>query len=77
MLKCRDISELATDYAEGALPLGRRLAVRFHLAFCRMCRAYIDQFEKTRRLLAGQALAAPPPEVENRLLSSLRPAHGD
>jgi anti-sigma factor RsiW len=77
VLKCRDVSELATDYAEGALPPGRRFAVRFHLAFCRMCRAYLDQLEKTRRLLAGQALAAPPPEVEDRLLSSLRPAQGD
>lgn len=77
MLKCRDISELATDYAEGALPPGRRFAMRFHLAFCRMCRAYMDQLEKTRRLLAGQALAGPPPEVEDRLVATLRTTSGD
>jgi anti-sigma factor RsiW len=77
VLKCHDISELATDYAEGVLPPGRRFAMRFHLAFCRMCRAYIDQLEKTRRLLAGQALEGPPAEVEDRLVATLRPTPGD
>ena len=77
MLKCRDISELATDYQEGALAPGRRVAMRFHLMFCRMCRAYLDQLDKTRRLLAGQALDPPPPELEERLLAARRPSPGE
>ena len=60
MLKCRDITELATDYTEGALPLRRRLAFGLHLAMCSMCRAYMDQLDKARRLLAGRGLDTPP-----------------
>ncbi len=59
MLKCRDITELATDYTEGALPLRRRLSFGLHLAMCAMCRAYMDQLEKARRLLAGRGLDTP------------------
>ena len=72
MLKCRDISELATDFSEGALPPGRRLAMRFHLFICRMCRDYLDQLAKTRVLMSQRALAAPSAEAEERLLAGLR-----
>ena len=34
MLKCRDVTELTTEYMEGALPPARWLAVRFHFAIC-------------------------------------------
>ena len=71
VLKCHDISELATDYAEGALPPGRRIAVGLHLMMCRMCRTYLDQLAKTRRLLRGRALEVGP-EVEERVLARVR-----
>lgn len=69
MLKCRDVSEMETDYAEGALPAGRKMALRLHLLLCGMCRAYFDQMAKTRRFLGGRPLAAPPAEVEDRILA--------
>ena len=56
VLKCRDIADLSTDYTEGTLPPGRRIAVGFHLLLCRMCRTYLDQLAKTRHLLAGRPL---------------------
>jgi hypothetical protein len=68
VLKCRDVSELATDYMEAALPPRLWLGVRWHLVLCRMCRTYLDQLRKARRLLAGRALPPPPPPVEQRLL---------
>src|ERR1700722_4095206 len=67
MLKCRDVSELATDYMERALPWRQRLAVRLHLFLCDMCRAYIDQLRKTTALLRGRTLPGPPAEVEEIL----------
>ena len=67
MLKCRDVSELATDYMERALPWHTWLGVRMHLFLCDMCRAYIDQLRKTASLLHGQPLPPPPAEVEDRL----------
>ena len=66
MLKCREVSELATDYMERALPVRQWLGVRVHLFLCSMCRAYIDQLRKTAALLHGRPLP-PPPEVEAHL----------
>ncbi len=75
MLKCDAVSELVTEYAEGALPLGKRLGVRFHLMICAMCRAYVDQIDKTRLLLRGRAMGPPPVGMEERVLADL--ARGD
>jgi predicted anti-sigma-YlaC factor YlaD len=65
---CREVSELATDYMEHALPLRRWLGVRMHLFACRMCRNYLDQLRKTTRLVRRGALPAPVQEVEARLV---------
>ena len=75
MLKCRDVSELVTDYTEGALPRGRWLAVRFHLLLCQMCRTYVDQMARTRNFLAGRSLDGPDAAVEEQLIAAahLRP----
>jgi hypothetical protein len=67
VLKCRDVSELATDYMERALPWRQWLGVRLHLLLCDMCRAYIDQLRKTAALLRGRPLAEPPADIEERL----------
>ena len=67
MLKCREVSELATDYMERALPVRQWLGVRVHLFLCSMCRAYIDQLRKTAALLHGRPLPPPPPEVQAHL----------
>lgn len=75
MLKCRDVSELATDYMEDALSPRRRLAMRFHLMICSMCRAYMDQLSKTRQLLGRGRLPPPEPEREAALLAAA--ARGD
>lgn len=70
MLRCQDVSELATDYMEHSLPLRRQLAVRLHLMMCSMCRAYLDQLRKTRRLLGLGRFPPPPPEREAALLAA-------
>ena len=74
MLKCRDVSEQATDYMEGALPWRRWLGMRLHLFLCGMCRAYLDQLQKTVALLRGRALPEPPAEMEERLTAQRPPA---
>jgi predicted anti-sigma-YlaC factor YlaD len=73
MLKCRDMTEVATDYMEGTLPLPRRLLARWHLAFCSRCRAYYDQLAKTVRLLRGRPLPGLDPATEARLLAPRGP----
>ncbi len=72
MLTCRDVTDHATDFLDGALPLRMSMAVRLHLSICRMCRAYLDQLRKTAALLRGQGLSPPSPEIEARLLAARR-----
>jgi predicted anti-sigma-YlaC factor YlaD len=67
---CRDMTELSTEYLERTLGWRARLAVRWHLAICSMCRAYYDQLAKTLRLLRGRALTEPDAAVEARLLAA-------
>jgi len=68
---CRDMTELATDYLEGAMPLGRRVAVRLHLAYCTMCRRYYRQVRETIALLRRLPKPPPPPELEDTLIARL------
>lgn len=70
MPTCRDMSERATDYMEGALPWRRRLGTWWHLRVCPMCRAYFAQLAVLRRLLARTQLPAPAPELEDAVLSA-------
>jgi predicted anti-sigma-YlaC factor YlaD len=53
-----------------ALGWRARLAVRWHLVLCGMCRAYYDQVAKTLRLLRGRPLDGPAPAVEARILAA-------
>ena len=76
MPKCREMTELSTDYLEHALSWRVRLAVRWHLVLCGMCRAYYDQLAKTLRLLRGRRLGGPEAAVEARLLAA-RDNHGE
>ncbi len=69
VLTCRDVTEHATDYMEGALTVRMRSAVRLHLFLCRMCRAYLEQLRRTAGLLRGHGLAPPPAEVEARIVA--------
>ena len=77
MLTCRDMSEVSTDYLERTLGWRARLAVRWHLAICGMCRAYYDQLAKTLLLLRGRPLGAPDAATEARLLAQRTTDEGD
>lgn len=74
MPNCREMSELVTDYLEGALALRTRLAARWHLFLCPACRCYYEQMRRTVRLLAGRGLPPPDPAVEAAMLAHLRDA---
>jgi len=76
VLTCRDVTEHATDFMEGALPVRTHLAMRLHLFICRMCRAYLAQLRRTAALLRGRRLPAPPAEVEGRIVARAKDAPG-
>jgi anti-sigma factor RsiW len=66
------MSELVTEYLDGTLPWHARLKAWLHLLLCRACRHYYDQMRKTVRFLAGAPRQAPPAEVEQRVLDSVK-----
>ena len=72
MPTCRDVTELATDYTERALPLRDWLGLRFHLSRCQACRNYMDQLRKTIALLRDRPLPGPGPEATARIVEAAR-----
>ncbi len=68
MLTCKELTELVTAYAEGALPFGDRLRFRLHIAMCRDCRAYVRQLQVTARTLGKLPPPTIPPSLEEELL---------
>ena len=68
------MSELVTDYLDGALPLATRMKARLHLFLCHACRRYFDQMRQTIRLLAGAPPMPPAGDVEQRVLAVLAAA---
>jgi predicted anti-sigma-YlaC factor YlaD len=66
---CRDMSELATGYMEGALPVPLRLRARLHLLLCEPCRRYYDQLRRTVALLSGRRVAVDP-GIEDRIIAA-------
>jgi anti-sigma factor RsiW len=71
VLRCRDVSALATDFLEGDLSWRQRLAVRMHLMICDGCRAFVQQMRRTVRLVASLPVPPPSAEIEARLLGTL------
>ncbi len=72
MLVCRDMTEVATDYLEDALPLARRLAVRWHLAICSFCRRHYRQLRQTVALLGDMPAQPPAQEIVTGVLRRIR-----
>lgn len=77
MPTCRDMSELVTDYVEGALPSRVWVSARWHLVLCGACRAYFAQMRETVGLLARLPQPSPPPGVEDRVIARLGAGDAD
>jgi len=48
---CREVIEQLLDYVEGSVPAEE---FEFHLARCASCRAYLDSYLKTLRLIRAE-----------------------
>lgn len=60
-IRCVEMVEVVTDWMEGTLDDGTRVAVEEHLAICPDCIAYLDQL-RTAATLAGRLAADDPPD---------------
>lgn len=82
-MRCDElINEFLMAYLDRELPLAQRLKFEAHLALCRSCRAYLDQYRKTveiaREAMKAEpagALPAPPEDLVKAILASA-PRHG-
>ncbi len=74
MLSCREITELATAYAEGALPFRDRVRFLMHLSMCSNCRRYVKQLRLTVDAVGrvAQPVLKPTPEATEALLRTFR-----
>ncbi len=65
MINCEQITRAAGDFIEQRLRLRKRLEVLVHIAMCKGCRTYVEQFRLT--LLGLRSLpqpAATPPSQD-------------
>jgi anti-sigma factor ChrR (cupin superfamily) len=60
MLKCRDVAERASAFADRELPWRERMAMRIHMAMCGPCRRYVSQMLQTIGLAAATRASAGP-----------------
>jgi anti-sigma factor RsiW len=68
MLSCKEITQLVTEYVEGALSLRDRLRFQLHIGMCRHCRAYLRQMKLTAKTLGYLPEPELAPDVEEELL---------
>ncbi|MDQ3367377.1 MAG: anti-sigma factor [Myxococcota bacterium] len=66
------MTELATDYVEGATPMMTRVAMWMHLAMCRHCREYLRQYRATIAALGQLPVEPPPAACREELLRRFR-----
>jgi hypothetical protein len=74
MLSCREITELATAYAERALPFMDRVRFLMHLSMCTHCRRYVKQLRLAVDVSGRVSLPTPKPtpETKEALLRTFR-----
>jgi len=71
-LSCQELTELVTDYLEGALPPAEKARFEEHLAECGNCEIYLEQIRSTIRLTGTLVPDELSPEAEEALLHAFR-----
>jgi len=71
-MTCQELSEIVTDYLEGAMPLRDRVRFDLHVAVCPECRRYLEQMKQTVRVVGRVPPEPIPPEIEAKLLERFR-----
>jgi len=71
---CKDVQTHLTEYAEGSLPLGRKIGIWIHLRLCKACAGFL----RGMRALPGLAkrALAPPKETPEAAVKALADVQG-
>ena len=71
-MPCRELVELVTDFLEGRLSPTDRARFEAHLEACEACRAYLEQFRQTIRVLGRLPEESLSPETRKTLLDAFK-----
>jgi anti-sigma factor RsiW len=71
-MPCQALVDLVTDYLEDRLSPRDRTRFERHLAQCDACRAYLEQFRQTIRLLGRLPQESLSREAREKLLAAFR-----
>ena len=66
-MTCRDAIEMIANFLDQSLAPGEVEHLERHLRNCRACRAYLNTYRKTRRLVGNAGRVEMPDEVKSRL----------
>lgn len=67
MLMCRGLAELASDYVDGELGVGKKLSVRMHILLCRHCRSFVTNLRTSAVLIQAHSSS----QVDEALISRI------
>ena len=71
-MTCQELSEIVTEYLEGAMSARDRGSFERHLALCPECRRYLEQMRQTVAALGRVPEEPIPSEIEAKLLERFR-----
>lgn len=71
-LTCSGLTDLVTDYIDGALEPRRSLAFETHAVFCPGCRVFVGQIRETVARLQKLPVLPPPPEERRAVVEAFR-----
>jgi hypothetical protein len=66
-MSCRDAIEIIADFLGQSLAPGEPERLERHLRDCHPCRAYLNTYRRTRRLVGKARRVEMPDEVKSRL----------
>jgi hypothetical protein len=74
-MKCGDLEELLSAYADGELPRTQREFVKEHLAGCRHCQATLADYMKVRQQLTSLRVVPTMPDIKGSTMSKIKDMH--
>jgi anti-sigma factor RsiW len=74
---CKEVVELATEYAEGAMPASQMTQVEMHLNFCDGCFTFVEQIRATAAVARRLSENEIPEATKAKLLTAFRDWKGE
>jgi predicted anti-sigma-YlaC factor YlaD len=71
-ITCQELTEVLTDYLEGAMPFGDQVRFEAHLAICEGCVTYVTQMRQTIETMRELRPAHVEATVPDDLLGAFR-----